>query len=86
RSEIAIDVIKRASSAAQLRAIELLTETSGNTITARVVKSGGAFSGGSASLEVFVPRRANLRLETSDGWVRVAGVEGELDLATDDGA
>ncbi|HJQ67529.1 MAG TPA: DUF4097 family beta strand repeat-containing protein [Blastocatellia bacterium] len=37
-------------------------------------------------LNAFVPRKANLRLATSDGQLLVEGVSGELELRTDDGA
>ncbi len=36
-------------------------------------------------LDAFVPRKANLRLATSDGRLFVEGVSGEMELRTDDG-
>jgi DUF4097 and DUF4098 domain-containing protein YvlB len=49
-------------------------------------RRGAGDIGASVSLEVRVPRSANVTVKSGDGRVRLAGVSGTLDLRTADGA
>lgn len=83
RHEVLINATKRARNEAELRALKVSIETNGSSVSARGERSGS--SNGSVSFEIFMPRRAKLRLSTGDGSVRVADIEGDIEARTGDG-
>lgn len=92
RSEILVEIEKRASDKAVAEAIKVRVDQSGNTISVDVRKPDGAQSGfgfrvsPSARIVASVPRRCNLVARSEDGSVSVERVEGRIDLQTNDGS
>jgi len=93
RSEVTIDVEKRASDQEALGAIEIVSEQKGNSIVfeARYPKRAtkmvhiGFHMSPSAKLVVSVPRQVNLAITSGDGAITIERVTGRVELETGDG-
>jgi DUF4097 and DUF4098 domain-containing protein YvlB len=92
KQTVSITATKRARDERAMRGIVLAVAGNGSP---RAVSFGVEFPrarraaadiGASVSLEVRVPRSANVTVRSGDGRVRLAGVSGTLDLRTADGA
>ena len=60
-------------------------DKSTNTITVNVDGGSGFFSSGKVDLDVTVPMKADLQLQTNTGEIDVTGVDGQMSLQTDTG-
>ena len=92
RQTVSVTATKRARDERAMRGIVIAVAGNGSP---RAVSFGAEFPrarrtpadvGASVSLEVRVPRHANVTVKSGDGRVRLAGVSGTLDLRTADGA
>lgn len=94
KPEVMYTALKRANNEQALRGINVRADQRGNEISviAEFNKSstrntiGFASTNAVVSLEVYVPRRANLRASSGDGHLNVDGINGEVDLRTGDGS
>ena len=90
KAEVMITAAKKARDEEAMRRARVRFEqvAGGVAAIARFDDTDGARDSNDAEvyLEAFVPRKANLRLASSDGQLFVEGVSGELELRTDDGA
>jgi hypothetical protein len=92
RSEVLVEIEKRASNKAQAEAIRVSAEQSGNTITLEVRKpdgpqaSLGFRASPSARIVASVPARCNLIVRSEDGSIRIERVAGKIDLRSGDGS
>ncbi|HEX8634955.1 MAG TPA: DUF4097 family beta strand repeat-containing protein [Pyrinomonadaceae bacterium] len=87
---VRFSAVKRARDEQAMRGIRLRAEQTGNTINiiaefdpAQRREESGA--GAEVTLEVYVPRSANLNVKSGDGRLRLSGIEGEIELHTGDG-
>ena len=87
KPEVTYNAIKRGESDEAVKKIIIESSQQGSAISI-VAKSDQKFehSNRSASLEVFLPRNANLHLSSGDGRLTVEGVSGELIARTGDGS
>jgi DUF4097 and DUF4098 domain-containing protein YvlB len=83
KSEVSYTATKRAESEEAAQKITLEATQQGSTIS---IAAKTEHNNGSASLEIYVPRRSNLRLSSADGRITVEGVSGELTARTGDGS
>jgi DUF4097 and DUF4098 domain-containing protein YvlB len=92
RSEVSVEIEKRASNKQQVDQIEVKATQSGNRITldVRYPEQGRphfGFSGSrSARLIASVPRQANLDVRTGDGSISIERISGKVQLNTGDGS
>jgi len=82
KQEVMYNASKRAGDEDELKQIRIQAEQQGSTVSV-IAKSD---HGGSAALEVFVPRNSNLHVSTDDGRLSVQGVSGQITLRTGDGS
>lgn len=89
RADVVVNTMKRAAGRDSLSAISVNTEQRGSEIRIRATAadqtSSGAATRASTSVEVFVPRKASLRIVSGDGRVGVSDVAGDSDLRTRNG-
>lgn len=90
---VRFSAVKRARDEQAMRGIRLRAEQTGDTINIiaefdkTLARKGGEYDTGAAvALEVWVPRRANVQVQSGDGRLRLSGIEGEIDLNTGDGS
>jgi hypothetical protein len=92
RSEVLVEIEKRASDKAQAEAIRVSAEQTGNTIILEVRKPDGPQArlgfraSPSARIVASVPAHCNLIVRSRDGSIRVERVEGKIDLRSGDGS
>jgi hypothetical protein len=93
RSDVAIEIEKRAATREAVESIQVETSQQGNRIEIDAKRPRTeSFSGfglhvsSSAKLRVSVPRRADIVARTADGSIQVAAVNGRLELRTGDGS
>jgi hypothetical protein len=84
KPEVSYTAIKRADSAEGLKDITIESSQQGSAVS--IVAKSSEHSNGSVSLEISLPRNANLHLSSEDGRLTVQGVSGELIARTGDGA
>jgi DUF4097 and DUF4098 domain-containing protein YvlB len=84
KSEVMYTVTKRASDDEGLRQISMDATQDASTISV-MAKSEGDHDG-TASLEVWVPRKAILHVSSDDGSLKLDGVSGDITLRTGDGS
>jgi DUF4097 and DUF4098 domain-containing protein YvlB len=82
KSEVMYTAAKRGSDEEELKQIAIQAEQQGSAVSI-IARSE---SSGSASLEVFVPRKSILHVSSDDGQLRVEGVSGQINLRTGDGS
>lgn len=88
RNEVLVRARVRTEGGSQEEARALASEVSVIAEPGRVRSDGPRTRGRlrwSVSYEVFVPRRSGLDLSSTNGGLRVAGVEGEIELSTTNG-
>jgi len=83
KPEVSYTAIKRADSDEAAKKITIESNQQGSAISI-IAKS--EHSNGSASLEIYLPRNANLHLSSEDGRLTIEGVSGELIARTGDGS
>ncbi len=91
KAEVQFTAVKRARDAQAMRAVHLRAEQTGAAVNIiaeadKVQRRPGYDTDATVALEVRVPRNTNLDIHTGDGRVRLAGVNGEVNLRTGDGA
>ena len=84
KSEVMYTATKRADDNEALNQISIQTKQEGSEISLNAVSD--TEGRGSASLEVWVPRKSGLHVSSDDGSLRLDGVAGEITLRTGDGA
>ena len=89
KPEVMFRAIKRAESDEALRSVSVRSDQRGADVwiiaePGNTAKQRGSIDA-SVAFEVFVPRRANLRVVSGDGHLQLEGVSGEADLRTGDG-
>jgi DUF4097 and DUF4098 domain-containing protein YvlB len=83
KSEVSYTATKQGSDEDELKLVEIQTEQQGSAVSI-IAKSEE--DNGTASLEVFVPRKTTLHVSSDDGELDLEGVSGDLTLRTSDGA
>ncbi len=93
RSDVLIEIEKRGPTREAVEALKVTTSQNGNTIELEVTRpQGQSFTGfgfhasASAKLIVSVPRRTDIRARSGDGAIRIARVDGRVELHTGDGS
>jgi hypothetical protein len=89
RSLVRIEAELRATSQAQLEAIEIDVDGTGDRVEVRTrLPRGGLFGGGSGavSYHITLPRHARIGVETVNGRVKIEGVAGKVVASTVNGA
>jgi DUF4097 and DUF4098 domain-containing protein YvlB len=93
KAEVLVEIEKRGPSKQSIDELVVSATETGGVIEVAVKRPRAeSFNGfgihrsADARLIVSVPRRANLRVRSEDGGIRVDGVSGQLDLRTDDGS
>jgi Putative adhesin len=93
RPEVLVEIEKRGPTRESIDRLEIVSAQKEDVIELEVKRprkeafSNVGFSRSpSARLVVFVPQRADVRARTSDGAIRLAGVQGRLELRTGDGS
>jgi DUF4097 and DUF4098 domain-containing protein YvlB len=84
KSEVMYTATKRADDDEALRQISIQTKQDGSEISLSAASDTNG--SGSASLEVWVPRKSGLHVSSDDGSLRLDGVAGEITLRTGDGS
>lgn len=84
KSEVSYTAIKRANHEETLKEIVIDATQQGSDIS--IIARSKDHEDGSAALEIYVPRNANLQLSSEDGRIMVQGVSGQLVASTSDGA
>jgi hypothetical protein len=93
KNEVSCTVTKRAEDDQQIKGVKFNAAQNGNQI---IIKTefdkaymkkykGGVYSNAVASFEINVPRSANLKINSSDGRLRIEGVNGNIEAKTGDG-
>jgi DUF4097 and DUF4098 domain-containing protein YvlB len=82
KAEVMYTATKRAGTDDELKQIAIQSEQQGSAVSI-IAKSEGS---GSAALDVYVPRNANLHVSSDDGQLDVEGVSGRITLRTGDGS
>ncbi len=91
RSEVSIEIEKRAPSDAELKQIDVRADQAGDRIVVEVRGREGRrhlmnFGSPSAKIVASVPRASNLILKSGDGSVKVERIDGRLEVDTTDGS
>jgi DUF4097 and DUF4098 domain-containing protein YvlB len=90
KQTVSVTATKRARDERAMRGISIVGGESGGTVSFAAefprARRSSADAGASVSLEVRVPRSANVSVKSGGGRVRLAGVAGEISLRTADGA
>lgn len=84
KPEVSYTAIKRANHEESLKNIIIDANQHGSEVS--IIARSNDTEDGSAALEIYVPRNANLELASEDGRISVQGVSGELVAHTGDGA
>ena len=84
KSEVMYTVTKRAEDDEGLRQISMDANQNGSMIT--VIAKSENDHDGTASIEMWVPRKAMLHLSSGDGSLKLEGVSGDITLRTGDGS
>ncbi len=82
KPEVMYAATKRGNDEEEVKAVHIETEQQGSSISIIAKSDQGD---GSASLDVFLPRNANVHVSSGDGRLSLQGVTGELTLRTGDG-
>jgi hypothetical protein len=91
-STVRFSAVKRARDEQAMRGIRLRAEqtSDGVQIIAEfdktLARKGDYDTGAAVALDVWVPRNANVQVNSGDGRLRLSGIEGEIDLHTGDGS
>jgi DUF4097 and DUF4098 domain-containing protein YvlB len=93
KPEVMVNAIKRASDEQSLRGIVVKTEQRGSEVNVQTNydnsaarRAGGMLNtNASVTLDVFVPRNANIKALSGDGRVELEGVTGGVQVQTGDG-
>ncbi|HKY27497.1 MAG TPA: DUF4097 family beta strand repeat-containing protein [Pyrinomonadaceae bacterium] len=85
KSEVSYKATKKGRDGEDLKHIDIQTQQQGSSISI-VAKSLHDYNSGTASLEVYVPRKSSLHVSSGDGELDAEGVSGDLTLRTGDGA
>ncbi|MGH9966618.1 MAG: DUF4097 family beta strand repeat-containing protein [Pyrinomonadaceae bacterium] len=83
KSEVMYKAKKHGSDEQEIKQVVIQTEQQGSAVS---VIARSEESNGSASLDVYVPRKATLHVSSDDGELSLEGVSGDLTLRTGDGA
>ena len=83
KPEVTYTVSKRAEDDSSLKQINVKAEQQGTSIS---IFASSEESSGSASVEVYLPRRASVHVTSEDGSLQLDGVSGDLTLRTGDGS
>lgn len=83
KPEVMYTAIKRADNEQSLKKITVHADQQASAVT---ILAKSEDSGGSAHLDVYVPRNSNLHVSSDDGRLSVSGVSGEIILRTGDGS
>ncbi len=83
KSVVKYDVSKRAGEEQDVKQIKVEAKQDGSTIS---IVARAPQAEGSASLDVYVPKNANLHVSSNDGRLSLEGVSGDLTLRTGDGS
>ena len=83
KPEVMYSATKRGSDEQEVKGVHIATEQQASSISIIAESEEGDSS---ASLDVFVPRNANVHLSSGDGRLTLQGVAGELTLRTGDGS
>lgn len=95
KSEVVVNVVKRAANEKAMRGIRFNAVKDGNQIKivatfdkafAERIAQGVTTINANANLEIFVPRDVILRASSGDGHLALDGVNGQADLVTADGS
>ncbi len=93
KPEVLVEIEKRGPTREAIDALEVATSQDGSVIEVEVKRPSGQPFGGmgfrtsaSARLIVSVPRRTDVRARSGDGAIRIARVDGKLELHTGDGS
>jgi len=94
RDEVLVEVEKRGPTSEAVASIEVVAEQAGSRIQLEVRRPAGGtrvlgfglHASRSARLIATVPRRSNVVARSGDGSIRIARVEGRLELRTSDGS
>lgn len=94
RGDISVEIVRRAATAEEAKALEVRTTQDGNRILVEAPDDGdrrrvihiGTWVSERVSLIVRVPRTVTLDARTGDGSITVADLDGRLTLRTGDGA
>ncbi|HKS27455.1 MAG TPA: DUF4097 family beta strand repeat-containing protein [Pyrinomonadaceae bacterium] len=91
KPEVSYTVAKRAGDAENMQGIRVTADQRGDEVIIRVdfdkaVAGRLPYTQAEASIDLFVPRQANLRVASGDGRLSIEGVSGELSAKTGDGA
>jgi DUF4097 and DUF4098 domain-containing protein YvlB len=84
KPEVSYTAIKRANHEETLKEIVIDASQQGSDVS--IIARSKEQEDGSAALEIYVPRNANLNLSSEDGRISVQGVSGQLVAHTSDGA
>jgi DUF4097 and DUF4098 domain-containing protein YvlB len=84
KSEVMYTVTKKAEDDEGLRAIS--TEATQNASSISVIARSENDHNGTATIEVWVPRKSTLHVSSDDGSLKLDGVSGEITLRTGDGS
>ena len=94
KSEVLVNIVKRAGNEQAMRGIRFNAVKDGNQIKivagfdknfAQRVAQGVTTTNANANLEVFVPRKSALHASSGDGHLAIDGTSGEVELITADG-
>jgi DUF4097 and DUF4098 domain-containing protein YvlB len=89
RNEVRVEILRRASSDQQLRALEVDARQEGGRIVVEgrePSRRGGAFDSSSVSFLVTTPRTSSLEARTGDGSVAARDLAGSTSVDTGDGS
>jgi DUF4097 and DUF4098 domain-containing protein YvlB len=84
KAEVSYTAIKRANHEESLKEIVIDASQQGSDVS--IIARSKEHEDGSAALEIYVPRNANLQLSSDDGRITIQGVSGEMTIKTGDGA
>lgn len=91
KQEVSYTVAKRATDSENMQGIRISADQRGDEVIIRAefdnaTASRLGYVQAEASIDLFVPRQANLRIASKDGRLSIEGVSGELSAKTGDGA
>ena len=90
KNEVSCAITKRAADEQSLQRVSVEATQSGNSVNIIAKGNNGSSDSynirGTVSLEIYVPKTANLVVGSGDGKLDVDGVSGELQLQTGDGS
>jgi DUF4097 and DUF4098 domain-containing protein YvlB len=93
KPDVLVEIEKRGPTREAIEELEVKTSQDGNTIELEVKRPAseslthiGFHVSASAKLMVWVPRKADIRARSGDGSIRIARVDGRIELHTGDGS